>query len=94
MHPLNFSDSVGSQYDAKFDNLCYRVKEVDDYTRGKLINANFRALVALRCARRFVWYELGWHFYEAYWTSSNDVFHYNDRRDDWGNSCGTFVFMP
>lgn len=35
--------------------------------------AGFRAVAAFRCARRFVWYELGWTYFEAYWTNSEYV---------------------
>ncbi|KAH7717989.1 hypothetical protein AAVH_14577 [Aphelenchoides avenae] len=53
----------------------------------------FYAVVVFQCARRFVWYELGWRYYQAYATTSDYVIRF-EQSSPWDNNCGAIVFFP
>lgn len=60
-----------------------------------LKDSGFRAFAAFRCARRFVWYELGWTYFEAYWTNSEFILNSTNWATSWDKGlCGTIVLFP
>lgn len=52
----------------------------------------FTAVLVIRCAYEFVWYELGWRYYEAAATTSEYVVSRYD--GDYNDACGQLIFLP
>lgn len=55
-------------------------------------SSEFSAVVAVRCAYEFVWYELGWRYYKAAETTSEYVLSRYD--GEYNDACGQLIFFP
>ncbi|KAH7707066.1 hypothetical protein AAVH_25696, partial [Aphelenchoides avenae] len=54
------------------NDLCEQVRDVEDALEYKFTGeGGFRTMLATKCARKFVWYELAWHQFRAVWSTSN-----------------------
>lgn len=52
----------------------------------------FRSLLAVKCARMFVWYELGYHYFHAVWASHQYVIKVQTSK--YSPVCASFLFFP
>lgn len=86
----------------KTDDLCGQVKKATANTeltrKGAVLCSTddpacggFTAVVAVRCAFEFVWYELGWRYYEAAATTSEYVLSRYD--GEYNDACGQLIFL-
>lgn len=51
-----------------------------------------RAVVAIKCARHFVWYELGYQYFPAAYTEAPTI--RVDQPTTYSSNCGMLVLFP
>lgn len=54
--------------------------------------SKFRAVVAIKCAKKFVWYELGYRYFEAAWTNAVTIS--SSHGNEYSFKCGTTLVFP
>ncbi|KAH7680227.1 hypothetical protein AAVH_41402 [Aphelenchoides avenae] len=54
--------------------------------------AGFGTVVVVKCARKFVWYELAWKHFSAAWSTSKHQFFVNE--GTYSSTCALIVFIP
>ncbi|KAH7703704.1 hypothetical protein AAVH_29122, partial [Aphelenchoides avenae] len=72
------------------ENQCDRLKKIDGKLNGAL--SEFSSVAVIMCARKFVWYVLGYRYFQAAWTNSVDV--PTTHESDYSSKCGKIVVFP
>ncbi|KAH7715847.1 hypothetical protein AAVH_16760 [Aphelenchoides avenae] len=72
------------------ENQCDRLKKIEGKLNGAL--SEFNAVAVIKCARKFVWYELGYRYFQAAWTNSVDI--PSEHESDYSSKCGRIVLFP
>ncbi|KAH7715716.1 hypothetical protein AAVH_16897 [Aphelenchoides avenae] len=92
------NEILDATFSTSTSNLSKRVEEVENRFMkdidGPFLSAGgFRALVALRCGYEFVWYELGYRYFPAGFTT--DAYVLTTKQDNkYKYNCGQIVFFP
>lgn len=61
--------------------------------RNQLLGADgLRAIASIKCARRFVWYELAYQYFQAAYTEAPKIEVVPDSK--YNDNCGMLVMFP
>ncbi|KAH7715855.1 hypothetical protein AAVH_16769 [Aphelenchoides avenae] len=80
---------------ARYDQA--QLFNITERVMGSTVDAalrKFRAVIAIKCARKFVWYELGYRYFQAAWTNAVAIPTSYPSANDYSYKCGNTVVFP